>query len=108
QFCRAAKFNTCKARVEFNPARFDLKLDEIDELAEIGASVPLPDRRALTPEQRSFILLNRAMFTKWLDDLHAEAYDDAIKGRPVPNMKLVLGRSPARKWKDEEKEKVIL
>src|SRR5690606_14314581 len=66
------------------------------------------DRRALTPEQRSFILLNRAMFTKWLDDLHAEAYDDAIKGRPVPNMKLVLGRSPARKWKDEEKEKVIL
>lgn len=108
QFCRAAKFNTCKARVEFNLARFDLKLDEIDELAEIGASVPLPDRRALTPEQRSFILLNRSMFTKWLDDLHAEAYDDAVKGRPVPDMKLVLGRSPARKWKDDEKEKVIL
>lgn len=108
QFCRAAKYNTCKARAEFNLEKFDLSLSEIDDLAEMGASVPLPETRALTPEQRSYILLNRSMLTRWLDQLHAEAYDDALKGRPVPEMKLVLGRSPARRWKDEEKEKVIL
>lgn len=106
QFCRAAKFNTCKPRAEHKLKMFDLGLEEIDEFAEIGATPPLP--KALTPEQRSYILTHRASFTSWLDSLHAEAYDDAMKGRPVPRMKLVYGRYPPRKWKDEEKSRPTL
>lgn len=106
RMCRAAKHNTCRARAEHNIALFDLKLEEIDEFAEIGAKPPLP--KALTPEQRSYVLLHRTMFTQWLDALHAEAYDDATKDRAVPGMKLVAGRNPPRKWKDEDKSKPTL
>lgn len=108
QFCRAARANTCKPRVEHTLRMFDLGLDEISEFAEIGATIPLPKLRALTPKQRSYILLNQSSITGWLGALHAEAYDDALKGRPVPDMKLVLGRSPARAWKDVEKTKPTL
>jgi hypothetical protein len=107
-FCKAAKANTCKSRTEYLLSVFDTKMDEVEELAEIGAKLPLPKPKALTPEQRSFILLNKDMVTKWFDDLHAEAYADAEAGRPVPGMKLVDGRSPARVWKDEAKAKFML
>ena len=42
------------------------------------------------------------------DDLHEAAYHDAEKGRPVPGLKLVVGRAPARDWKDPDKAEVIL
>lgn len=105
QFCKAAKFKTCKPHSEFILSAFDLKMDEVDDLIEVGGTPKLPKPRALTPERRSFILLNKALFTKFLEELHAEAYDDALKGRPVPDMKLVSGRAPPRSWKDDDKVK---
>jgi hypothetical protein len=106
KFCRAAKHNACKEYAAHKLRLFDLGLEEIDELAEIGAKMPLP--KALTPQQRSFILLNKQGISDWIDSLHAEAYDDALKGRPVPDMKLVIGRNPARAWRDVEKTKGVL
>jgi hypothetical protein len=103
KFCKAAALNVCKERAEKNLDLFDLKLDEVDDLAEIDIAPPLPP--AVTPEQRSYILNHRPMFIKWLDQLHAEAYADAEHGRPTPNMKLVPGRAGARAWKDPEKSK---
>lgn len=108
KFCKAAKANTCKARAEAALDMFDAKLDDVDEYAEIGATLPLPKPKALTPEQRTYILLNADLITGWLKALHAEAYDDAMKGRPVPDMKLVYGRNPARAWRDADKAKPTL
>ena len=46
------------------------------------------------------LLKMRPMLNRWLDGLHKSAYHDANMGNPVPWMKLVDGRSPARKWKE--------
>lgn len=108
QFCPAAKHNTCKTRARF---LLDLAGVDFDDLASdfaVLAEPEIPPASAFTPEERSQLLLHRSMFEKLFDDLHAAAYKDAEMGRPVPGMKLVLGRTPARKWKDEDKAEIIL
>lgn len=110
QFCAAARLNTCRARAGHLMELLDLDIDDEDFEAKIEAEdvIDLPDRRALTPEARSHILLNRKMIEGWLEQLHDEAMDDAKMGRPVPGMKRVLGRSPARGWIDEDKATFVL
>lgn len=102
-FCKAAAHNTCKTRAEWLLQKFDLEMETAQELGEIGAKIPLPKPKALTPEQRSLVLLNRSAIISWMDTLHQEAYADAEAGKPVPGMALFYGRSPGRKWKDEQK-----
>jgi len=108
QFCVAAKFNRCTARAAFVLEAFGADFDDLDESAETGEPLTLPEKRSLTPEQRSAVLLNRKLIEKFLDDLHEEAMIDANSRRPVPGMKLVSGRNPPRKWKDEFKAEVML
>lgn len=108
QFCKAAYFNTCKARSEYIADMMGVLLDDLADDLAVGAELELYDRRSLTPEQRSQILLNKKLITSWLEKLHEEAMEDAKRGRPVPGMKRVSGRSPARSWRDEEKAKIIL
>lgn len=107
-FCKAAAHNTCKARADWLLSMFDTNLEEATELGEIGAKLPLPDRKALTPEARSLILLNRSAIVAWMDALHADAYADAENGKPTPDMGLFYGRASARAWRDEAKAKPML
>lgn len=106
QWCKAAKRGTCPEYLEMQMGVFNLKLEEIDDYAEMGVPPPMP--KVLTPERKSYILKFAPVFSKFLENVHAEVYDDAMKGRPTPDLKLVLGRTPARKWKDEEKAKIVL
>lgn len=106
-FCKAAHHNTCVTRKDWMLAVFDTSDDEIEEYREIGADLPLPKPKAMSPEHRSYVLQNRPMIEKWFEDLHAEAYDDAMKGRPCPDMKLVYGRAPAREWRDHKAETLL-
>jgi len=108
QFCLAAKFNRCKARAEMVLEAAGQDFDDLDDAALTGAPLVMPETRSLTPEQRSAVLLNRKLIEKFLDDLHAEAMQDANSARPVPGMKLVAGRNPPRKWRDEFKAEVLL
>jgi hypothetical protein len=108
KFCPAARFKTCREYVQFNLDMVGQKFEDLDEAFSVGAALVPPDVKALTPQQRSQILLNESMFRAFLKDLHEEALNDAIAGRDVPGMKLVDGRSPPRRWKDEEKAGVIL
>tara|TARA_R110000796_G_scaffold41118_7_gene101531 strand:- start:14406 stop:14897 length:492 start_codon:yes stop_codon:yes gene_type:complete len=71
-----------------------IEFDELDEDEVPG----LPEE--VTPERRTMLLKMRPMLNRWLDGLHKSAYHDANMGNPVPWMKLVDGRSPARKWKE--------
>jgi hypothetical protein len=106
EYCPGAKNMSCP---EYNKFNYDLvcqDFDELDDLASAGLPARMP--RFLTSERRSFILENRAMFEKWLERMHAEALDDALKGRPVPGLKAVSGRNPPRKWKDDEAAKAML
>lgn len=108
KFCAGAKFNTCAARAKFVLEQAQLDFDSLEDDFAICAEPQMPDVGAISPEQRSQILLHKDMILKFLDDLHAAAYRDAEKGRPVPGMKLVAGRTPPRAWVDEAKAGIVL
>lgn len=105
QFCKAARHNTCDARISDMLDSMGLDLDELedDEVIE-----PLPVEKALSPKARSRLLLNKAQITSLLEQLHAEAMEDLRQGKDVPGMKRVPGRRPPRSWKDEGRAKVML
>ena len=108
KFCKAAFHNTCKARIEYAAGLIDLQLDDLESDLAVGAEPDLVDRRALTPEQRSQILLHEKLITGLISQLREEAMEDATRGRPTPGLKRVPGRSGARTWKDEKKAEILL
>lgn len=101
-YCPGAKSMSCKEYVEYNLALVIEDFDRLDEDVELDVP-PFLSTKGLTPERRGYILENRAAFTKFLDRLHAQALDDALKGRPTPGQKVVFGRKPARRWRSGEK-----
>jgi hypothetical protein len=108
KFCTAGQLNVCKARVHYIADMLGLDEDELEEGYALATEIDLVEIRALTPEQRSQILLNRKLIEKWLESLHEEVMADSLRGNPTPGLKRVLGRNPARKWADDEKAEVIL
>lgn len=91
KWCRIR--DTCGAHAKWHLEMIGIEFDELDGPDEIPG---LPEE--ITPERRTMLLKMRPMLNRWLDDLHKSAYHDASMGKPVPWMKLVDGRSPARKW----------
>lgn len=102
RYCRARKTCGAKARWEFDMLGQTFEdADVMIETYEATGIIPMavmPPIEDLTPERRSFILLNWASFKTWYDALHEAAEADARAGRDVPLMKPVLGRSGGRKW----------
>lgn len=97
KWCRAR--DVCGAHAKWHLEMIGVEFDELD-----GEDIPeLPEE--ITPERRTMLLKMRPMLNKWLDGLHKSAYHDAQVGRPVPWMKLVEGRSPARKWRENHVHK---
>ncbi len=97
--------NTCGPHAKWHAEMLGFELDELD-MEEVPS---LPD--VITPDRRSMLLKMRPMITRWLEGLHNSAYHDAKVGRPVPRLKLVEGRSPARKWQanqDHKAEQVLV
>ena len=108
KFCKAAFFNTCKARIQYVADLIDLQLDDLEDDLMVGAEPDLVDRRALTPAQRSQILLHEKLITSLIKALHEEAMEDSSRGLPTPGMKRVPGRAGARKWADDNKAELML
>lgn len=102
QFCKARKTCGAKAKWEFDMLgqQFSDADVMIQTFEETGVLVPatMPPLADITPEQRSFILLNWDGFKRWRDSLHEAALADAAAGRPVPLMKVVDGRSGNREF----------
>ena len=94
RWCRARA--TCPELAAWHLDNIGLDLDDLDDGYMTGAPPLLP--KDITPERRSYLLECRSMINQWFDALHQSAYNDATLGRPVPGMKLVEGRRPARKW----------
>jgi len=105
-YCPGAKQRLCPEYDAYNLSLIIQDFDDVDDRIEMGVGPRLPRSRELTPERRSFILENRAMFDKWFERLHADALDDALRGDPVPGLKAVEGRSPPRKWREVSVEVV--
>lgn len=108
KFCKAARHNTCKARAEYVSDLVGLELDEMEDDLNMGIEPMLRDRKALTPEQRSQIVLHAKLVTDWLNQLHDEVMTDAKHGDPTPGLKRVAGRRGSRKWKDDDKAEIMV
>lgn len=98
RWCRAKR--NCK---EYNDFASALASTDVDIF---NPNLPaVINRSSISPERRSFILINWPLVEKWHDQLHEEAMADALAGRPVPHMKLIAGRRGKRTWRDEDKAK---
>lgn len=106
KFCPAARHNTCEARARYLLEMARVDFDALEEDFENGDEIEFP--KALSPEARSQVLMHKQMIEQYLDQLHKEAYHDAEHGRPVPGMKMIEGRHPARAWVDPHKAEAVL
>lgn len=107
-YCPGAKTRTCPEYDKFNLDMIVRDFEEMDDAIENDLPMRVTPSGLLTPERRSFLLKHRGMITKYLDRIHAEVLDDALKGRPTPGLKAVEGRAAPRKWKDkDEAEKAL-
>lgn len=94
RFCPARKAGLCSAYVQ--------KQAEMSGLELLDAPAAIPSAHALTPEQRSRILLAKKDLVSFLNAVEEAVMAEALAGKPVPGWKLVAGRPGNRKWKDEE------
>ena len=107
-YCEGARTLKCSEYVKFNMELVASDFDDIDRADEIGVAPRLPRTSELTQARKAFLVEHRGMFDKFLDRVHADLLDDAIRGLDTGGLKSVHGRNPARKWKDEEKVKARL
>jgi hypothetical protein len=99
RFCKRREApGGCPTLDTFMLELFGKEFDDIDEEILLGGPMELPV--VMTPERRSFLLDNRKLCESWFDKLHAQALDDALKGRPCGGKKAVEGRKSPDKWKD--------
>lgn len=107
--CRYCKARAeCPALAEFNLSLVKLKFEDIDEGYEWGFPPALQKPECLTPERRSYVLLHKAVFVRWLEELHRAALRDFAGGKQIPQMKVVEGKSGKRKFIDEPVVKKML
>lgn len=106
KFCKAARWNTCKARAKKVLDLLDLDEDELEDSLMFMQPPELP--RSISVEARSEIILHRKLIEGFLNQLHDEIMEDARLGKPTPGLKRVAGRRPPRKWKDESRAALLL
>lgn len=106
QYCRAR--GDCAALAEFNLSLFKLKFEDIDEGYQWDFPPALQKPEGMTPERRSYVLLHKAVFVRWLAELHRGALLDYTAGKPIPRMKVVEGRKGIRKFTDTPRVKKML
>lgn len=99
RFCRAARNTACAALDEFVLDLLGLDLQTLD--AERRSKPELTAQASLTPERRSYVLEHKSLITSWINNLHAAALDDALKGLPTPGFKAVATQGD-RSWLSEE------
>ena len=107
-FCKAAFFNTCEARADWLAEMLFEDPDSLEDDFMFGVPSPLKDRQALSPEQKSQLMLNKAVIEKFLQSIHDEMVEEAKQSGDTPGMKLVSGRRPPRSWADAKKAELLV
>ncbi|WP_312388146.1 DUF2800 domain-containing protein [Stutzerimonas nitrititolerans] len=98
RFCRAARNSACYALDQFVLDLLGIDLESLD--ADRRRKPELTAHASLTPERRSYVLEHKSLITSWVNNLHAAALDDALKGLPVPGFKAVATLGD-RSWVNE-------
>lgn len=94
EWCPARQ--TCSARAEYLLDVVSQDFEAIDKWDRFDLEPRLPPE--VTPERRSYIIRHRKAFEGWLNHLYSSALYDAQQGDPVPGLKLVQNRRPARRY----------
>jgi hypothetical protein len=71
---------------------------KLPDVMEPGQPAPLFFE--MTPAARGYLLKHKTEIVAWLERLHANAIDDALRGLPTPGNKLAAGRRSPREWID--------
>lgn len=93
----------CHAYDAFRLKSACMDFDDVSKMVEIdkmGLTPKIPPRR-LTLEEKSFLIRNKSAFVDWIDGMHAEALNDALRGSPWPETRVEEGRRPNREFSDE-------
>lgn len=103
RWCRAKDY--CGVFADWNMEMIGLEFDDLDMADETGFLPELEPPEEITPERRTILLRMKPMFNQWMEALHKAAYHDAKVGNPVPGMKMVEGKRPARKYAENATHK---
>lgn len=82
-------------------------VSDMKEVVDLGLTPRNPYKR-LSDEQKVFLIKNKSLIVDWIDGMHAEALNDALRGRPWDGTRVEYGRAPKRNWKDEKAAKKFL
>lgn len=104
EWCIGSKLGKCEPNIEYNKKIMKAMFAEGEDLDDLVETDQMPCLKfnGVDPVMRSWILDNFAMFSKFVDRLENEAFEDAYYGRPVPGKKLVKGHRPRRKYRNTE------
>lgn len=86
QFCKVS--TTCKANADY---QMQLATDEFKEPAEMDE------------DEMGELFLKIAPLIKWANSVKAYMFNEALKGKKWPGLKLIQGKSPGRKITDFDK-----
>lgn len=105
QWCDFAPM--CKHLAEFNLRLATNEFSEFASLEEDFKPTNFKEANSLSDKEISIILQNSSIIQNWIKRMLAYAQDELEHDRPIPNYKLVRGRSN-RVWKDGAFEDVKL
>lgn len=103
-YCLAATNGHCRAYDKFQMAKFDAKLDDLDD----DEMPELPDPDKLTPKQRATIIRGAAGLRQWLSRIAADHVNECLKGGDGGGLKVVSGRKGRRTWVDQKAAKKFM
>jgi hypothetical protein len=95
-FCKAS--GNCREQAIYLLDVMGQKFEDIDDDIDLGVG-PAFDTPDQVPRQvRSFVLLHRKAFNRWVDKIHALTLYDLKAGKEVPLLKAVAGRPGRRAY----------
>lgn len=107
EWCIGAKLSKCEANFNWNKKILTSMFSDDENLENLvdDDEIPCLKFNGVDAKLRTWIINNFPMFSKFVERLEGQAFEDAYYGRDVPGKKLVKGHSPRRKYKDNEAAK---
>ena len=103
-FCKAS--GDCAEQTEYLLSVYGQKFDEIQENIELGIGPAFDDPGKMDLEARSFVLLHKKAFDRWVSRIHELTMHDLRAGREVPLLKAVEGKPGRRVYLPSREEDV--
>lgn len=108
KFCKAKAVCPALASFALSIASEGFVLEEQTTLPELGKPLTLAAPEPLGHNMIAMLLPHMKLVKEWAAAVELKAINILEAGETLPGYKLVAGRKPPRKWKDEERAEEIL